>query len=68
MRSALDECGLGSRGASAARALAVGSPDVDNNASVTVRSTGQQVKSIVKADDSGTIVVVSNPKPRPHRS
>ena len=37
---------------------------LDNNASVTVRSTGQQVKSIVKADDSGTIVIVSNPKPR----
>jgi len=38
--------------------------DVDNNASVTVRSTGQRVKSIVKADESGTIVVVCNPKPR----
>ena len=38
--------------------------DVDDNASVTVRSTGQKVKSIVKADESGTIVVVCNPKPR----
>jgi membrane-associated protease RseP (regulator of RpoE activity) len=38
--------------------------DVDNNASVTVRSTGQRVRSIVKADESGTIVVVCNPKPR----
>ncbi len=37
--------------------------DVDNNASVTVRSTGQKVKSIVKADESGTFVVVCNPKP-----
>ncbi len=37
--------------------------DVDNNASVTVRSTGHRVKSIVKADESGTIVVVCNPKP-----
>ena len=36
---------------------------VDNNASVTVRSTGQSVKSIVKADESGTFVLVSNPKP-----
>jgi len=36
----------------------------DNGASVTVRSTGERVKSIVKADESGTIVVVSNPKPR----
>jgi hypothetical protein len=37
--------------------------DVDNNASVTVRSTGQGAKSVVKADESGTIVLVSNPKP-----
>ena len=37
--------------------------DVNNNASVTVRSTGQRVKSVVKADESGTIVLVSNPKP-----
>jgi hypothetical protein len=38
--------------------------DVDHNASVIVRNTGHKVKSIVKADDSGTIVVVCNPKPR----
>jgi hypothetical protein len=31
--------------------------------SVTVRSTGQRVKSIVKTDESGTIVLVCNPKP-----
>jgi hypothetical protein len=37
--------------------------NVNNNASVTVRSTGQRVKSVVKADESGTIVLVSNPKP-----
>jgi hypothetical protein len=37
--------------------------DVNNNASVTVRSTGQRAKSVVKADESGTIVLVSNPKP-----
>ncbi len=38
--------------------------DVGNNASVTVRSSGEHVKSVVKADDSGTIVLVCNPKPR----
>ena len=37
--------------------------NVNNNASVTVRSTGQRVKSVVKADESGTIVLVCNPKP-----
>jgi hypothetical protein len=36
----------------------------DNSASVTVRSSGEKVKSIVKADESGTLVIVSNPKPR----
>jgi len=36
----------------------------DNQASVTVRSTGERVKSIVTTDESGTIVIVSNPKPR----
>jgi membrane-associated protease RseP (regulator of RpoE activity) len=35
---------------------------LDNKATVTVRSTGQSAKSIVKADESGTIVIVSNPK------
>ena len=35
----------------------------DDNASVTVRSTGHRAKSIVKADESGTIVLVCNPKP-----
>jgi Spy/CpxP family protein refolding chaperone len=34
-----------------------------NNATVTVRTTGQSVKSVVKADETGTIVIVSNPKP-----
>jgi hypothetical protein len=37
---------------------------VDNDASVTVRSTGKSAKSVVKADDSGTIVIVGNPKLR----
>ena len=36
----------------------------DSSASVTVRSTGERVQSIVKADESGTFVIVSNPKPR----
>jgi membrane-associated protease RseP (regulator of RpoE activity) len=35
----------------------------DIPASVTVRSIEQSAKSIVKTDDTGTIVVVSNPKP-----
>jgi membrane-associated protease RseP (regulator of RpoE activity) len=37
---------------------------VDNSATVTVRSTGKSSKNVVKADDSGTIVIVSNPKMR----
>jgi len=35
---------------------------VDNDASVTVRSTGRSATSLVKADESGTIVMVRNPK------
>ena len=35
----------------------------DTGSSVTVRSSGDRVRSIVKADESGTIVIVSNPKP-----
>ncbi len=35
---------------------------VDNDASVTVRSTGRSAKSLVKADESGTIMMVRNPK------
>jgi hypothetical protein len=34
---------------------------LDNNAAVTVRTTGKSAKSLVKADDSGTIVIVANP-------
>jgi hypothetical protein len=34
---------------------------VDNDASVTVRSSGRSAKSLVKADDSGTIIMVRNP-------
>jgi hypothetical protein len=36
----------------------------DNGASVTIRSTGNSVKSMVKSDESGTVVIVSNPEPR----
>jgi hypothetical protein len=35
---------------------------VNKTATVTVRSGGQGVKSVVKADDSGTIILVQNPK------
>ena len=35
---------------------------VNNNASVTVRSSGKGVKSLVNTDDSGTIVIVTKPK------
>lgn len=35
---------------------------LDNKSTVTVRSTGNATKSIVKTDDSGTIVVLSKPK------
>ena len=35
---------------------------VDKNASVTVRSTGKGVKSLVNTDDSGTIILVNQPK------
>jgi hypothetical protein len=37
---------------------------VDNKADVVVRSSGNHVKSMVKSDDSGTIVLLSNPKPQ----
>lgn len=36
---------------------------LDNKATVTIRSAGKDVSSIVTADESGTIVVFSNPKP-----
>ena len=35
---------------------------VDDKANVVVRSSGKNVKSLVRSDDSGTIVLVSNPK------
>jgi membrane-associated protease RseP (regulator of RpoE activity) len=36
----------------------------DNNASMTIRSSGGSVKSLVRSDDSGTLVIVANPHPR----
>jgi membrane-associated protease RseP (regulator of RpoE activity) len=36
---------------------------LESNATVTIRSAGKDVSSIVTADDSGTIVILSNPKP-----
>jgi Spy/CpxP family protein refolding chaperone len=35
---------------------------LDDKAAITVKSTGRSAKSLVKADDSGTIVLVKNPK------
>jgi membrane-associated protease RseP (regulator of RpoE activity) len=35
---------------------------VDDKADVVVRSSGKKVKSMVKSDDSGTIVLLSNPR------
>ena len=35
---------------------------VDDKADVVVRSSGKNIKSVVRSDDSGTIVLVSNPK------
>ncbi len=37
---------------------------LDDKATVTVRSTGSAAKSLVKADESGTIVLVTNPNLR----
>jgi hypothetical protein len=34
---------------------------LDNDASVTVRTSGKTARSLVKADDFGTIVIVANP-------
>lgn len=42
--------------------LAHSNVEVDGNADVVVRSSGKNAKSLVKSDDSGTIVLVSNPK------
>lgn len=42
--------------------LAKSRVSVNNNATVTVRSTGKSAKSMVTTDESGTIVIVGNPK------
>ncbi len=36
---------------------------MDGNTAITLRSSGKSAKSIVKTDESGTIVIVCNPKP-----
>jgi membrane-associated protease RseP (regulator of RpoE activity) len=45
-------------------ALASTGSDVGTNATVTVRKNGRSVKTMVKADDSGTYVIVANPRKR----
>lgn len=35
---------------------------VGNNTTVTVKSSGNESRSVVKADDTGTIVLIANPK------
>lgn len=37
---------------------------IDNNASVTVQSTGREVRTLVKTDDGGTMVLVADPRKR----
>ena len=37
---------------------------MDKDATVTVKSNGKSVKTMVKADDTGTYVIVANPKKR----
>lgn len=44
--------------------LARSGVQLDEDASVVVRSTGRAARSLVKADESGTIVIVSNPNRR----
>ena len=43
--------------------LARSKVSIHDHATVTVRSTGKSAKSMVTTDDSGTIVIVANPKP-----
>jgi len=37
---------------------------IDNNASVTVQSTGREVRTLVKTDETGTMVLVADPRKR----
>ena len=37
---------------------------IDNNASVTVQSTGREVRTLVKTDEAGTMVLVADPRKR----
>jgi hypothetical protein len=44
--------------------LARGGVEVDKDATVTIKSRNESVRSIVKTDDTGTYVIVANPKKR----
>jgi hypothetical protein len=44
--------------------LASGGMDLEKGATVVVKNDGKSVKTMVKADDSGTYVIVANPKKR----
>ncbi|MBI4658138.1 MAG: PDZ domain-containing protein [Verrucomicrobia bacterium] len=46
------------------RDLAHGDVEVSKDATVTVNSAGASVKTMVKADDTGTYVIVANPRKR----
>ena len=46
------------------RALAQGGIDIGKNTTVTVKKDAKSVKTIFKADDAGTYVIVANPKKR----
>jgi hypothetical protein len=45
-------------------ALARSQGDVGGNATVTVKKSAKSIKTMVKTDDSGTYVIVANPKKR----
>jgi hypothetical protein len=45
-------------------ALAKGGVDIGKNTTVTVKKDAKSVRTIVKADDDGTYVIVANPKKR----
>lgn len=48
----------------ALEALGDSGAKVEKNATVVIRNTGKQTKSVVQTDDTGTIVLVANPKLR----
>jgi hypothetical protein len=64
-RAAEEAIRQGSSAASKAlQELSRHSIDIDKKASVTVRKSGNHVKTIVKSDDDGTYVIVADPKKR----